>query len=131
VRRRSDADGRAHAPALRRRDDARTIDASWIRFAVRALADPSVSLERLAPRECWDMLARFGVLLRRALPRLPDDVVAYRARPCAQQMIAAGGALERLRRDGNAPDVERFAREDGLRRGRPRRARVPPELRRR
>src|SRR5690349_20167187 len=62
-------------------------DGSWIRFAVRALADPSVSLERLAPQEYWDVLARFGVLLRRALPQLPEDVVAYRARLCAQQMI--------------------------------------------
>jgi AcrR family transcriptional regulator len=95
-------------------DLATTAGASWIRFVARALADPSIALERLAPPEYWEMLSRFGALLRRALPQLPDDVVAQRARFCTQQLMAAVGALERERRTGRrfgATEQERFTRD--------------------
>lgn len=88
--------------------------ASWIRFVARALSDPAVALERLAPPEYWEMLARFGVLLRRALPHLPEDVVTRRALFCAQQLMAAVVALERKGRDGprlGAQALQRFARD--------------------
>lgn len=79
--------------------------ANFVTFLARAAGDPAIAMNRLAPPEFWQVMGRLLGLLRRALPDLPNRVLAVRLGFVIQQTVITVAEIDRLmRRDGRSSD---------------------------